>query len=148
MEGLWTLKALGRHILAEFFHCDVERLNDPVFIQNLMMEAARACGATIVQSIFHSFNPHGVSGVVVIAESHLAIHTWPEYGHAAVDVFTCGDRIDPWVALETLREGLRAREVSSKEVARIPLKRGVPTLEPLRGQELACVPPVESASPD
>jgi S-adenosylmethionine decarboxylase len=90
-----------------------------------MLEAANACGATVVQTVFHSFNPHGVSGVVVIAESHLAIHTWPEYGHAAVDVFTCGDSIDPNVALEYLRDGLGAREVTSQEVDRLRLPGGI-----------------------
>lgn len=125
------MRALGRHILAEFFHCDVDRLSDPVTIQNIMMDAANACGATIVQAVFHSYNPQGVSGVVVIAESHLAIHTWPEYGHAAVDVFTCGDSVDPWVAFEALKVGLRAREVSSNEVPRIILP-----LHPSKGNGL------------
>ena len=82
------MNALGRHILAEFYECDTDILNDAQRIENYMKRAALECGATIVSSTFQTFNPHGVSGVIVIAESHLAIHTWPEYGYAAVDVFT------------------------------------------------------------
>jgi len=149
MGGLCELRALGRHILAEFFHCDVHRLNDPVTVQNLMMESAKACGATVVQAVFHSFNPHGVSGVVVIAESHLAIHTWPEYGHAAVDVFTCGEKIDPWLAVECLKAGFGAREVSSQEVSRIKLPFEPPGVEAigLPAERLVCVPEDLEAAP-
>jgi len=113
-----------------------------------MLQAARACGATVVQTVFHSFNPHGVSGVVVISESHLAIHTWPEYGHAAVDVFTCGDTIDPNDAVECLREGLGAREVTSQQINRLPLPVGINV--GAGGQELsaAALQEVESTSPD
>ncbi len=83
-----------------------------------MKRAAIECGATIVNSVFHTFNPHGVSGVVVIAESHLAIHTWPEYGYAAVDVFTCGDTVDPWIATRALQEYLRSEKIKTIEVNR------------------------------
>ena len=114
-----------------------------------MMDAARACGATIVQTVFHSFNPQGVSGVVVIAESHLAIHTWPEYGHAAVDVFTCGDSIDPWIAVDRLKEGLGAGRIHTREVPRILLPAGaVARGAPAGTSGGEFVPEVESASPD
>lgn len=116
------MKALGRHILAEFFDCDRDLLNDQEQIEMAMKRAAIECGATIVQAVFHSFNPHGVSGVVVIAESHLAIHTWPEYGYAAIDVFTCGETIDPWIATRALQEYLKAKEVTTVEMKRGELK--------------------------
>jgi len=116
------VKALGRHVLGEFFECDPEILNNPDQIEMIMKRAAIECGATIVESVFHSFNPHGVSGVVVIAESHLAIHTWPEYGYAAIDVFTCGDEVDPWVATRALQEYLRAKEVVTVEMKRGEIK--------------------------
>ncbi|MFZ0390598.1 MAG: adenosylmethionine decarboxylase [Calditrichia bacterium] len=112
------MNALGRHILAEFFDCDKEALNDVQRVENYMKRAAIECGATIVNSVFHTFNPHGVSGVVVIAESHLAIHTWPEYGYAAVDVFTCGETVDPWVATEALKEYFRSGAIKTVEVNR------------------------------
>jgi len=85
-----------------------------------MKEAAIECGATIVESCFHMFNPHGVSGVVIISESHLAIHTWPELGYAAVDLFTCGEACDPKVAYEFLKKAF-----NSKKGSYTALKRGI-----------------------
>lgn len=112
------MKALGRHILLELHDCDSEILKDHVKIEAIMNEAALAAKATIVKSVFHHFNPYGVSGVIVIAESHLAIHTWPEFGYAAVDLFTCGDEIDPWVAHHVVAEKLKAKHKSSIEMKR------------------------------
>ncbi|MGH1362571.1 MAG: adenosylmethionine decarboxylase [Calditrichia bacterium] len=116
------MNSLGRHILAEFFDCDNDLLNDAQHIEMCMKRAALECGATIVSATFHAFNPHGVSGVVVIAESHLAIHTWPEYGYAAVDVFTCGETVDPAVATAALKEYLKADNVTSVQINRGELK--------------------------
>lgn len=112
------MKALGRHILAELFECDSEGLKDTKLIEEYMNSAAVKCGATVVQSVFHTFNPFGVSGVVVIAESHLTIHTWPELAYAAVDVFTCGDTVDPWVACNHLKELLKAQHLDAIEMNR------------------------------
>ncbi len=112
------MKALGRHVLTEFYGCDTAILNSVDQIRIFMEEATRLAGATIVQSVFHLFNPHGVSGVVVIAESHLAIHTWPEYEYAAIDLFTCGEDVDPWKAYGFLKEKLCAAHVSSMEIKR------------------------------
>lgn len=112
------MKALGRHILLELYDCDTKILNDPVRVEKIMHDAALAARATIVKSVFHNFNPYGVSGVVVIAESHLAIHTWPEYGYAAVDLFTCGEEIDPWVAHHYVAEHLKAKHKTSLEMKR------------------------------
>jgi len=116
------LKALGRHILAEFFDCDNDILDDTEKIELIMKRAAIECGATIISSTFHEFNPHGVSGVVVIAESHLAIHTWPEYGYAAVDVFTCGETVDPAVAKTVIQEHLDAQDAKMVQINRGELK--------------------------
>jgi S-adenosylmethionine decarboxylase proenzyme len=123
------LNALGRQILVEFYHCNPQVLNDREGIASAMGEAARLSGATVVEEVFHLFNPHGISGVVVIAESHLSIHTWPEYGYAAVDLFTCGDEIKPEKAFEHLRKLLEAESVSVME-----MKRGIlePGKQPLR----------------
>jgi S-adenosylmethionine decarboxylase proenzyme len=117
------LKALGRHILAEFFDCDAELLKNTDLIEKHMNDAAIKCGATVVQSAFHTFNPYGVSGVVVISESHLTIHTWPELNYAAVDVFTCGDTVDPWVACNHLKELLKSTNVDAVELNRGELKK-------------------------
>jgi len=112
------MKALGRHILVEIYDCDPEILNDRDSIQESMVRAAEKSGATICGYSFHEFSPHGVSGVVVIAESHLSIHTWPEYGFAALDLFTCGDDVDPWVAFGYLRKVFKASHSSQIEIKR------------------------------
>lgn len=112
------MKALGRQILVEFYGCDKTVLGDTELIHKTMHEAAVASGATVVNEVFHAFNPAGVSGVVVIAESHLAIHTWPEYGYAAVDLFTCGTEVDPWMAFRLMKEKLKAATYSATEVRR------------------------------
>ncbi|MHB8926295.1 MAG: adenosylmethionine decarboxylase [Bacillota bacterium] len=114
------MNALGRHILAELYGCNPESLNDLKKVEKAMVSAALKSGAEVREVAFHKFSPQGVSGVVVISESHLAIHTWPEYGYAAVDVFTCGDRVDPWVACESINEAFGAAHVTANEV-----KRGV-----------------------
>ena len=111
---------LGQHVLAEFFECDPNILNSIDKVEKYMVDAALECGATIVQKCFHMFNPYGVSGVVIISESHLAIHTWPELGYAAVDLFTCGDKCDPKVSYEFLK-----KKFSSKRASFTELKRGI-----------------------
>jgi S-adenosylmethionine decarboxylase len=88
------MKELGIHNLIELYGCEYGRINKTERVESFMVEAALESGATVVDKVFHQFSPHGISGVVIISESHLAIHTWPEFGYAAVDVFTCGDTID------------------------------------------------------
>jgi S-adenosylmethionine decarboxylase proenzyme len=109
---------LGRHMLVEFYNCNPDALDDVALVEQEMNHAARECGATIVQSSFHRFEPYGVSGVVVIAESHLAIHTWPEYRYASVDLYTCGGDIDPMVAYNVLKEKLGARTAEIQKINR------------------------------
>lgn len=117
-------KSLGRHILAEMYNCNKEALNDLTKIKEIMTKAAILAGAEVVEVVFHQFNPYGISGVVVISESHLAIHTWPEYGFVAADLFTCGDHVDPWKAFEYLNSQLEAEQVITFEA-----KRGVLPLD-------------------
>ena len=112
------MQALGRHLLLELFDCDAEALNSLETVKASMVEAAKRAQATIVDVVFHEFNPFGISGVVVIAESHLAIHTWPEYRYAAVDVFSCGDVLQPQTAADYLVEQLGAARASVVELQR------------------------------
>jgi len=112
------MNALGRHILVEFTGCSPEILDDVTAIEKSMIDAATKAGATVIQSSFHHFSPFGASGVVVIQESHLAIHTWPEYGYAAVDLFTCGDQADPWIAFDWLKTAFKAKGHSALEMWR------------------------------
>lgn len=120
--------ALGRHVLAEVYGCSFDILNDVRKVEAIMVNAALEAGAEIREVVFHKFSPQGVSGVVVISESHLAIHTWPELGYAAVDVFTCGDRVNPWDAVNYLKENFCAEDMDANEVERgnlRPLSRAV-----------------------
>jgi len=112
------LNALGKHLLLELKDCDKEVLNDLDFIRGALLAAASKCGATALGESFHQFSPQGVSGVVVIAESHLFVHTWPEYAYAAVDIFTCGNSVQPEKAAELLIEKLGANNHSIIEVQR------------------------------
>lgn len=84
-------RPLGRHVHLDLYECTAGILSAPADSERILNEAARKMNATIVGSHFHAFNPHGVSGVVVIAESHLTIHTWPEHDYAAIDIFSCGE---------------------------------------------------------
>ena len=112
------MHALGTHLLVELKDCQNERLNDVSFIRQAMLDAALEAKATIVDERFHEFSPFGVSGVVVIAESHLTIHTWPEYRYAAVDIFTCGDSLKPEVAALHLANSFLSKNPSIHEVKR------------------------------
>ena len=117
------MNALGTHLLLELKDCGAsELLNNARDIEKVMVDAAKYANATVLGSNFHTFNPYGVSGVVIIAESHLTIHTWPEYNYAAVDIFTCGEIIEPKVAAEFLIEKFESSNPSFNE-----MKRGVLT---------------------
>jgi spermidine synthase len=109
--------SLGNHILVEFMNCDPHIMNDVAGIERDMVAAAEKANATVINSTFHHFSPWGVSGVVVIQESHLAIHTWPEYGYAAVDLFTCGD-MDAWISFDFLKEAFKSQSYSAIEMKR------------------------------
>tara|TARA_B100000686_G_C16206278_1_gene673115 strand:- start:183 stop:581 length:399 start_codon:yes stop_codon:yes gene_type:complete len=91
MREPWPEKTLGKHMLLEFHECDFDKLDDESYISVVLNEAAKIAQATILNSSFHRFQPQGVSGVVMIAESHISIHTWPEHLYAAVDLFSCSE---------------------------------------------------------
>ncbi|MEW6214291.1 MAG: adenosylmethionine decarboxylase [Nitrospirota bacterium] len=112
--------ALGTHLLIELRDCNPAILKSLKKVRNVLVSASKEAKATIVDISFHEFNPFGISGVVVIAESHLTIHTWPEYSYAAVDIFTCGDVIKPEVAASYLIKQLECKNPSIVE-----MKRGI-----------------------
>ncbi len=116
------MKILGRHLVAELSGCNTEILNDMPKLKGSLIEAARLSGALVVDSVFHRYNPQGLSGIVVIAESHLSIHTWPEYDYAAIDCFTCGTSVDPYKAIEYMKTALSCTSIKVRE-----LKRGIPS---------------------
>ena len=125
------MHAIGIHLLLELNDCNRALLSDIEFLKNILLSAAQQADATIIGQSFHPFEPYGgVSGVVIIAESHLYIHTWPEYSYAAVDIFTCGNRLHPERAVDLLIRGLEAKNHSVLE-----LKRGIlDSMEPDEGE--------------
>ena len=98
--------ALGRQMTIEFYDCKSSVLTDAARMEKVFLHAAALSGAHVVNSVFHSFEPQGVSGVVVISESHFAVHAWPEHDYAAVDLFTCGDGVDFDRAVKALGAGM------------------------------------------
>lgn len=112
------MQSLGKQLIVELYGCDRALLDDPLRLESIFLEAIRRSGATIIRPFFHQFSPHGVSGIVVIAESHVAIHSWPEFGYAAVDIFTCGSQVKLDAIFQHIRSELRAQDVSVMEVNR------------------------------
>ena len=113
-------RALGTHLLLEMNECDAGVLDDMALVKQALLAAAEEAGATVVGEVFHKFSPVGVTGIVCIAESHISIHTWPEHGYAAADIFTCGDNLKPMEAAHFIAESLQAQHANVMEV-----KRGV-----------------------
>lgn len=114
------MKALGRHIVVEAFDCDDGTLNNTQLLRLMLLDAVREANMTVCGEIFHEFSPHGVTGVVVVKESHISIHTWPEYGYASIDIFTCGNYSNPWKAYQYIIDTLKPKRIQV-----IELKRGV-----------------------
>lgn len=102
--------ALGRQMTVEFYDCDPKKLADAENLEKVFLQAAHESGATVVDSMFHQFLPQGVSGVVIISESHFAVHAWPEHDYAAVDLFTCGEKVDFDKAVAVIASGIGCRE--------------------------------------
>ncbi len=111
------MKTIGRHLIAEYYGCNAQLLDDLERVKAHMLATAEAIGATVVGQAFHKFAPQGVSGTVVIAESHLSIHTWPEAGYVAVDIYTCGG-LDPRVGFRYLGNALGATSCRVQEIVR------------------------------
>ena len=109
---------VGKHCILELYDCDHAKLNDEAFLRTTITTAAKRAGATLLNLITHRFEPQGVTGLALLAESHLSIHTWPENGYAAVDVFTCGDQTMPEQACELLRQELGAKSHALKSFQR------------------------------
>ncbi|AVM44970.1 adenosylmethionine decarboxylase [Victivallaceae bacterium BBE-744-WT-12] len=125
--------ALGRHMTVEFYDCDPKALADAELVKTVFLRAAEKSGATVIDANFHEFEPQGVSGVVVISESHFAVHAWPEHDYAAVDLFTCGDKVDFEVAIDVIAKGIKSAQwiVSSVMNRGIVGNNGVERLVPV-----------------
>ena len=114
------METMGRHVIAELWQCDFDKLNDMDFIEKTFVDAALKSGAEVREVAFHKFAPQGVSGVVIISESHLTIHSFPEHGYASIDVYTCGD-LDPTVAANYIAEALNS---GTREFVEVPRGMG------------------------
>jgi S-adenosylmethionine decarboxylase len=109
---------LGRHLVIDLTGCNPEKIKEVLYVEMVMVAAVLAAGATIVAQKFHQFSPQGVSGAVILAESHAAIHTWPEHGRCLIDIFTCGSKTNNFAALEVMVAGFEATGCSYVEIGR------------------------------
>lgn len=117
-----------KHVLFTLYRCDVELLNDRMFIENLLYETASECGSTFLNTVSHQFEPQGVTAVTLLAESHISIHTWPENQMAVCDIFTCGDHTDPMKGFWFMKEKLKSLCATHREYIR-PFDTPVPVDE-------------------
>ena len=114
------MNVLGTHVLLELRDCDPYRLDDLAYIRRELLRAAAAVGAQVVGESFHQFTPQGVTGILSIAESHISIHTWPELGYAAADIFTCGEQTMPDRAADVIIAALGCRNPELTQIRRGP----------------------------
>ncbi len=126
------METIGRHVISELWGCDLSKLNDVNQIEQIFVDAALRSGAEVREVAFHKFAPQGVSGVVIISESHLTIHSFPEHGYASIDVYTCGD-LDPNVAADYIAESLNAQ---TREFIEIPRGMGPVAVSPVLAKAL------------
>ena len=116
-EEKWdSTGGLGIHLILELYDCDPQILDRSTEVKEIMIRAAEATGLEVLDFRSHQFNPHGVTSMVLLGESHLSIHTWPEHGFAAVDIFVCGKEV--WKAVDVIREGLKPDRVEVMELIR------------------------------
>ncbi len=116
--GGGTLAALGRHLILEMWDCSSDTVNNIEGIKKILAKTAKVINATVIDIMCHHFSPYGVTGVAILAESHISIHTWPEYKYVAADIFLCGNAISPRVAASYLIQAFHAKETSIAEFKR------------------------------
>lgn len=119
----------GRHVAIDVWGVEFERLNSAEFLKNHMVEAAEACGATVLSIQAQQFEPQGATVLVMLSESHISIHTYPERGFAALDCYTCGETVDPQIAIDYMVSVLQPEKFYVKK-----LIRGVGELEVITPQ--------------
>lgn len=112
----YSIVHLGNHIIAEFLGC--ENMEDYEHLEAALCEAAHAAKATVIKAMTHQFSPIGMTGIVLLSESHISIHTWPEYGYVAVDIYTCGEHVDVHAAIESLKNFFKPKKVRQIKIER------------------------------
>ena len=118
---------VGTHCLLELYDCPVDLLNDVAFLEQAVRDASSRGLASLLKQISHQFEPHGVTVLGLLAESHIALHTWPEHLYAAADVFTCGQTAQPQLACEYLAEVMQAKRHTLQHIERGTLASPAPT---------------------
>jgi len=112
-----TIKHLGKHVVFDFWGC--VNLNSTRIIRKTLKEAVTACGATLLEIKIRTFSPQGITGIALITESHISIHTWPEHKYAAVDVFTCGENIDPYLTIPVFKKYLKPKKAEVVDLDKV-----------------------------
>ncbi|NRB07504.1 MAG: adenosylmethionine decarboxylase [Richelia sp.] len=135
--GETSLVPVGTHCILELYECPTDLLNNLVFIRDSLQEAAKRAKSTLLKEITHQFHPYGVTALVLLAESHISIHTWPETGYIAVDIFTCGQHTEPEKACKFLLEAFQA---SNHVILNFPRGRLTPQLQELQAKFLLETP--------
>ena len=119
-------QVIGKHALFELHGGNPNLLNDEDFVKSALTEAAEAAGATLLSLVSHKFSPQGVTAVALLSESHISLHSWPEFGFASIDCYTCGSHTDPEAACKSLKDAFEATYSSIRL-----LRREGPTLSGL-----------------
>lgn len=114
----WAPSLECKHCVAELYRADAAKLNDEAYVRNALSNAADLAGATLLDIRTHAFEPQGITGFALLAESHISIHTWPEHNFAAVDAFTCGDTTNPELACDYLAAAFESRGHSVSVIER------------------------------
>ncbi len=109
-------KYAGIHLIAEFWGGKI--IEDPKEIEKILILAAKKANNTPLEVTIHKFSPQGITGVVLLAESHIALHAWPEINYVGVDIYTCGEKANPFKALEYLQEEFHPQKVELKQIKR------------------------------
>ncbi len=118
------LAAVGYNLFADMYNCDAQLLDDIRYLRRLLKESAEAGNMHVVKVLFHRYSPQGITGLVIVKESHIALHTWPEYAFASIDIFLCGDNSDPYKTLKYIENGLRPSTVITKSIERGVIHEG------------------------
>ena len=110
-------RAVGLHLILDMWGCD-ERIGEPSSVREAIEQAALASGASVLETHVHAFSPHGVTGVAILAESHLAVHTWPEYGYLAADLFSCGRGVRTAGVVDVFKQWFRPERIETRRLSR------------------------------
>jgi len=109
---------IGKHITVDMYGCSFASLDNIEFIKNAMLAAIKAANMTLLDFSYHKFEPQGLTALALLGESHMSIHTYPELGYAAIDVFTCGEYSHPDKAVRTLKEYLQPDKMKTTNIKR------------------------------